>query len=137
MRAFLIATALILSSSLHAQESVPADLLAYTDPPASIDRYGKLFDTALDADRTPALTTPVVSSTATWVNNGLLVMAPWQQGSDDATEATSGMPARVMSSDLPTTEDALTNLKNTLNSSRHVYYDYFLEDGGLKLPLSW
>jgi hypothetical protein len=137
MKAFLIATALILSSSLRAQESVPADLLAYTDPPASIDRYSKLLDTALDADRTLALTTPVVSSTATWVNSELLVMAPWQPGSNNATEAASGRSAWVMSSSLPTTEDALTNLKNTLNSSDYVYYDYFLEDGGLRLPLSW
>lgn len=136
MKAFLTATALILSLSLYAQESIPTDLLAYTDPPTTTDRYGTLFDTALDTDRTPALAVPVVSSVATWMVDGPLVMAR-QEGTKSSTEVTSGLFRRVMSSDFPTAEDAPTNLQNTLNSSRHPYYNYFLEEGGLRLPLSW
>ena len=133
MKTFLVATALVLSSTLYAQESVPDGLLAFTDPPASTDR----FDTGFDANLTHVLTALMTATVDSWTINSLSIVSDASsEGSRGLTQAASALPIPVVFADFPTEADALNNLQNALDNSQYQYYDYFLEEGGLKLPLS-
>lgn len=136
MKTFLIATALVLSSTVYAQESVPDGLLAFADPPASTER----FDNRPGPDLTHMLIAPVTVPADSWITNSLSIVSDASsEGISGLIQAASASLIPVVLADFPTEADALDNLQNTLDNSQsqYQYYDYFLEEGGLKLPLSW
>ena len=103
-------------------------------PPAVTEHYDGLFDAVPDAELVYSLT----GTDNAWTVRSLLIASNPLLGTNrdlSETPATSTIP--VVMADFPTEEDALNNLQNTLDSSRSPYYKYSLEEGGLKLPLSW
>ena len=129
MKASLILAVVILSSSLYAQESVP-DRLAYTDPPTSKDdRPGQLLDKSFNLLLFEVHHSPL-NTTATPVGK-------WTDNERPSTSEGQPKQGSGVSSTFASEKPRLALLVALNRGQYGPYYKYFLEEGGLRLPLAW